>query len=509
MTPKMPSAGFREWLREHMGALALSSILLAALALRLYGLEKNSFWFDELYQIRHSSLPFFSMLKSVISDNATAPVDFVITHFVYYFVGRSEGILRLPAVLWGTSSVAVAYFLGRRMFDRTTGLLAAALLAFVPSQIYFSQEMRSYILASFMVLLTTLTFQRAASLNTRGAWVLYGGTLVFGMYSHYYVAVVGILHGAWLLLMCLAKRLPWGSLRSYLAAAGIAGLLFLPWVVLDGLDIVTRAGGFPEATYRAPELVAWLRAPFVGTNYWVPESPSLTWFVVVTGVLATAGIALAALRKGEWWRNAGLAAVVGLGGMGSALALDSIAPFAFYPRQMVPFGAPVVLLISATLTGVIRAGFARLAHRPSNGTVSGLAAALLVVFAAGMLAQPLAGVYETPKEDYRGATRYLLQHIRADDRVLTYWSFCLPLYVPELADQIIRLNGMSTLEEQAAAHTRVWILERPSTLRNRLADVQAWVDSEKPLEAKRFYGLRLYLYSEKLTPQKLKDSLKR
>lgn len=509
MATEMPTVGFRAWLRRHLEALLLGAILLAALALRLYGLEKNSLWFDELYQVQLSRGPVFATLKAVLGDNAAVPIHSLITHLVYVHIGQSEGILRMPTVLWGTASVALIYFLGRRMFDKTAGFLAAALLAFVPSQIYFSQEVRSYILASLMVLLTTLAFQRALDVKTRAAWALYGGTLAVGMYSHYYVAVVGVLHGAWLLLMCLAKRLPWASLHPYLVSAGIAGLLFLPWVVLDGRDMMTRPGGLPDATYVAPTLVAWLRAPFVGANYSVPQDPPQTWFVTVVEALAAAGIALAVLRKREWWRNAGLAAFVGLGGMGCTLALDAITPFAFYVRQMVPFGPLVVLLMSGTWIGLVRAGCARLTRRPPGGMASGLAAVLLVAFAAVTLAKPFVGIYETPKEDYRGAARYLLQHVRPDDRILSYWSFCLPLYAPELAGQIVWLKGMGTLDQQAAAHARVWILERPVPLRNRLADVQAWVNSEKPLQPQKFSGLRLYLYSEKLTPQELKDSLKR
>jgi len=117
------------WLRRHHDVILLGAILLAALALRLYQLEQDSFWLDELIQIRRSRLPFFAMIKDVLAEVGAVPIEYIITHFVYYYIGRSEGILRLPAVLWGVLSVATVYFLGKRMFDKTTGFLAAALLA--------------------------------------------------------------------------------------------------------------------------------------------------------------------------------------------------------------------------------------------------------------------------------------------------------------------------------------------------------------------------------------------
>jgi 4-amino-4-deoxy-L-arabinose transferase-like glycosyltransferase len=504
---------FRAWLRKHYEVILVGAILLAALALRLYNLEASSFWIDELTQIRRSRLSFFAMLKDVVREVSAVPIEYAVTHFVYYYIGRSEGILRLPAVLWGVSSVAAVYYLGRRMFDRTTGLLAAALLAFMPIQVYYSQEMRPYILASMMVLLTTLAFHRALTLNTRGAWALYGGTLVVGMYAHYYVAVVGILHGVYLVWMALAKRLPWRSLRPYLVAAGIAGLLFAPWVAADIYDMIVRKGVFLNEgrNFQLPALAALLRSPFVaqGANYALTADRPLTWFIAAAWALAAAGVALAFARKRDWWSRLGLAAVVGFGGMAAVLALDSTAAYYFATRQMVPFGPPIVLLVCAAWVGLFRAAWSRLARRPANWATGALAAILLLAFSVGTLAGPLSGVYAYRKHDWRGASRYLLQNVQRDDIVVTRIPYYPEIYVPELADQIIALTNAGTITSQAKTHARVWILERPDAMRNSMPDVQAWVDSEKPLEIKGFTGLRLYIYSESLTPQELKDSVRR
>jgi uncharacterized membrane protein len=416
-------------------------------------------------------------------------------------------------VLWGVSSVAAVYGLGRSMFDRTTGLLAAALLAFMPIQIYYSQEMRPYILASLMVLLVTLTFHRALTRGTRGAWALYGATLAVGMYAHYYVAVVGILHGSYLVWMALAKRLPWRSLRPYLVAAGIAGLLFLPWVASDIYFMEKYQQGFLNEgrIFQIPALATLLRAPFVshGANYSLTADRPLTWFVGVAWAMAAVGVALAIARKKDWWSNLGLAAIVGFGGMASALALNSIASYYFATRQMVPFGPPVVLLVCAAWVGLFSAAWSRLTRRPANWKAGALAAVLFVAFAAGTLAGPLAGTYSSMKHDWRGASRYLLQYVHYDDIVVTRIPYYPELYVPELADLIITLKDAGTIESVAKTHARVWILERPEAMRNSMPDVQAWVDSMKPLEIKGFTGLRLYVYSETLAPQELQDSLKR
>jgi hypothetical protein len=89
MTNEAQTEGFRAWLRKHHEILLLGAILLAALALRLYGLERSSFWIDELTQIRRSRLSFIAMLRDVIREISAVPLDYIVTHFVYYYIGGS------------------------------------------------------------------------------------------------------------------------------------------------------------------------------------------------------------------------------------------------------------------------------------------------------------------------------------------------------------------------------------------------------------------------------------
>ncbi len=492
----------RQFLRRHHEVILLGAILLAALALRLYQLEQDSFWIDELTQIRRSRLPFSSMIKDVLAEVSAVPIEYIITHFVYYYVGRSEGILRLPAVLWGVLSVATLYFLGKRMFDKTTGFLAAAILTILPSHIYYSQEVRVYSLAAFMVLLTTFTFHRALERNTRGAWVLYGATLAVGMYAHYYVAIVGILHGAYLVLMALAKRLPWNRLLPYVVAAGIAGLLFLPWVLADQF----RSG----YSFQWPSWSTLLSAPFVprgGGALRVNFRP-LSLFVGFAWACALAGIVIA-IRGGDTKReNLGLLAVVALAGMASVLVLDYTAPYFFANRQFLPYAPILVLLVAAGALGTVRAVAGRLARAETRDVIATVAAVLVVAFAAATLAGSRSDAYRHKKQDWRGVGRYLLQHVEKDDAVLLRATFDIEFYAPELKSQIIRLRNLNTLKQAARTHRRVWIVDWSSALGRYVPDVAKWVATEKPLRVPGFTAMEVYIYSEQMTREQLEASLK-
>ncbi|TEU14591.1 MAG: hypothetical protein E3J21_15400 [Anaerolineales bacterium] len=77
--------------------------------------------------------------------------------FIYLF-GSSEGVARLPSLLIGLFSVPLIYLLGKRMFSRGVGLLAAALLAFSPEAIVWSGRARMYALQQLAVILALCYF---------------------------------------------------------------------------------------------------------------------------------------------------------------------------------------------------------------------------------------------------------------------------------------------------------------------------------------------------------------
>ncbi len=77
--------------------------------------------------------------------------------FIYLF-GSSEEVARLPSLLIGLSSIPLVYLLGKRMFSRGVGLLAAALLAFSPEAIIWSGRARMYALQQLTVILALFCF---------------------------------------------------------------------------------------------------------------------------------------------------------------------------------------------------------------------------------------------------------------------------------------------------------------------------------------------------------------
>src|SRR5260221_6653241 len=127
-------------------------LLLAAVALRLYKIEQNSLWTDEIAQALLIKPSLWETILSAAQYTGSTPIDYIFTHLSMHYWGQSEAMLRLPDVIWGSLSVILIYYVGRSLFNRPTGYLAAILLTFMPLHVQYSREMRFYILPTFLIL---------------------------------------------------------------------------------------------------------------------------------------------------------------------------------------------------------------------------------------------------------------------------------------------------------------------------------------------------------------------
>jgi len=83
-----------------------------------------------------------------------APLYAYLLGFLYMLFGNSVWVGHLFGSVLGAASVAMLYLLGRRVFDRRTGLIAAALWALCPVALYFEPELLVEPLFALLLLVT-------------------------------------------------------------------------------------------------------------------------------------------------------------------------------------------------------------------------------------------------------------------------------------------------------------------------------------------------------------------
>jgi 4-amino-4-deoxy-L-arabinose transferase-like glycosyltransferase len=89
------------------------------------------------------------------------------------------------------AAVPVVYFLGREIFSRRAGLLAAFLLAINLFHIQYSQQARSYSLVVLLVVISFLSFLESVKQRPRLAWTIcYVLSTTLALYAHFFTALV-------------------------------------------------------------------------------------------------------------------------------------------------------------------------------------------------------------------------------------------------------------------------------------------------------------------------------
>jgi 4-amino-4-deoxy-L-arabinose transferase-like glycosyltransferase len=161
----------------------LAAVLAAAALIRLYHLGEG-LWLDEITTfVKYARSPFLEIIDTFDSENQHVLYS-LLAHASFVVFGESAWALRLPAVLFGVGSIAVLFFLGRRVTKPGEALLASAFLAFAYHHVWFSQNARGYSGLLFWTLLSSLFFLRALQDGRTADWVGYALTAAFGVWTH-------------------------------------------------------------------------------------------------------------------------------------------------------------------------------------------------------------------------------------------------------------------------------------------------------------------------------------
>ena len=137
----------------------LVSILILAAFLRFYHLDFQSIWLDEVHTMIESN-PKLSLreFKEVVSFREGMGYFYFFTiRILHEIFGFSTYTARMYSAVLGVASIYAIYVLGKTLYSKNTGLIAACLLCVNSFGIFYSQEARPYIL---LLLVSIISFNR-------------------------------------------------------------------------------------------------------------------------------------------------------------------------------------------------------------------------------------------------------------------------------------------------------------------------------------------------------------
>lgn len=204
--------------------LILSIILLVGLGLRLMFLGSKSFWFDEAYGLWVVQLGQDLYWKGEL-DRYAPPLFYLILRFWSRFA-LSEIWLRLLAVIPGVLSIPLVYLVSKEWLEEETSLFAAMLVAVSPLLVWYSQELRSYSLLSFLFLLMIWATSRFLKKPSFVWCSLVSITLILALYTHY-VSIVMIFFQVLLVIAYKPRAL---VILEWFFGLCVSVIAWVPWL---------------------------------------------------------------------------------------------------------------------------------------------------------------------------------------------------------------------------------------------------------------------------------------
>lgn len=260
--------------------------VLAGAGLRALGLAEIPPRWDEGWSAAHAALPIGELFRITAAD-VHPPLYYLLLGAWQQLLGANIFAARYLSLLFSITAIPLTFAAAKAWSgSRRVGLMAAALMAWLPLAQYYGGVARMYALAPSFVMLAVygglrLRARRAGAPNPRLALVLGAGLAMLTLY-HAVWALLGL--GVYVIVSAALRR-NWRAIWHFGRAALLALALYAPW-----------------AAYALPQFFARAAAE-AGTN--IGQTYSLGYFVGI------------ALRDLTFSQNIGLA---GAGLMG-AIAL--------------------------------------------------------------------------------------------------------------------------------------------------------------------------------------------
>ncbi len=277
-------------------AAFLLPILFAGVLLRLYQLDHEYLWYDELVSFRHLSCPSMGQFfRALLGEDPTAmPVYFLVEYYWAHTVGDSVYAVRLLSIVFGVMSICLIYRIACEYYGRLAGCVAALLIAGSFAHIRYSQEIRMYSLFVLEALLSIYVFHRMMRTPSRG-WVLAHAVMsLLLLFTHILACLVLFVEVCTLALVCRNDFRLW---RAWLVSSVP---ILLPWAWLVSGMYSRIAGSAQWIPVRSPSRIADFFLSFcIGGG--VGASPM--WALYIAGAILYVPVVFLAVHSWLNWRS--------------------------------------------------------------------------------------------------------------------------------------------------------------------------------------------------------------
>ncbi|MBN1262068.1 MAG: glycosyltransferase family 39 protein [Anaerolineae bacterium] len=472
--------------------LALFGILFLGFAVRVWLLDAQGMWRDEVDALNFAMAPLSEMIANFTRAGWNGPLYFLLLRGWAALTGATAFALRFFSVLMGLLELAVLFDLTRRRIGPAAAVFTLGVAACSPYLVWYAAEVKMYTWVPFLAVLALGALDRACEHPQGYLWATVLVATTLAIYSHILAALLIPVEIAWFILYPRRASRAW---RGALVTLVLLTLPYLPLLAWQFPLVLQDRGttGFPEYTLfqmLSALLVGWS----VGPLGW-GMTPGL-W--IFGGLALLGGVALGLSGKGR------VAAT-----LAGWLLVPLLLIWAISQRGPI-FTDRYLIWTTPAFYMAIGAALAWIGQRGKIWVWGGLLA--LVVLDGGNLVMHGTQPY---KPQFREAAAYLRLHrlpselllfqIPYNHRVIDYyldapldpWYECP--YTNHRGAGGDYLVDVSAVDAQLRAHTsgysQVWLVYSEFTLWDERELVKSWLDGHGVLTGRETYhGVTLYAY---------------
>lgn len=210
----------------------LLSVLAVAAMLRFYGLDFQSPWLDELHTLIETNpeLTYKEFYDLMLFREQMPHLYYILVRILNVIFGESLFGIRAFSALIGTTSVYAIFLLGKELYSKKAGYIAAIFLAINQTHIFYSQEIRPYILLCLFTCVSFLFLIKFSKKQTTKQAVYYGLFAGLMISTHFFGLFVLVSQLVLMAIFLISSE----DIKRFVKLSSISGgvilLMFIPSV---------------------------------------------------------------------------------------------------------------------------------------------------------------------------------------------------------------------------------------------------------------------------------------
>jgi mannosyltransferase len=445
-----------ELLSNYRQIVLLLLILIIAWLGRLYALDADSLWGDEIFSFHRASQPNLRRAWEIRETTNHPPMYELGVLYPWLKIGDNEFLLRFPSAFFGTLTVSIVYSLGKAVYNAKIGVFGALFLALSPQHLYYSREARMYALLACLITLELYCLYKAmcSPRSTDKYWVGYTFLATASLYTHYYAGFTLWAITGFVLVYLAIDWSPKLFTRWVGANAGIM-LLFSPWMSILQVQLQNRPVPWIRPTsfrdlLHMPVYFFIRREVFLSDIWWVTS-----W--LVWGVLASCLLYLFR-RSNSARQKRGIALLI------SSVAGTFLIAFIFSARKP--------LIVDRYFTGILPATCLLVALGIFQLHFRYLALPLCAILLTTSSFSGYKIATSCWLEDWRAVTAYIEKKLRPGDTILLFfpeapefWRMPFDHYyngklpVACFEGEVSSVTNLDKLLGTLEPYERVWVIQ--------------------------------------------------